>query len=53
MTFECRRCGKKWNEEGFSEKVTFYTLCPSCSNEVIAEWAVGITKVELQEVRKR
>ena len=36
--FECRRCGKKFEIEGYSEDGTFYTLCEECSEEVLKEW---------------
>ena len=53
MTFECKRCGIRWNVEGFNREGTFYTLCESCVQEVIDNLALGITKVEIQEARSK
>ena len=44
MTFECERCGKRWDVEGFNKKHTFYTLCDTCVQDVmdvIEELALG------------
>ena len=49
--FECKRCGKRWNEERYGTGGTFYTLCEECSACVLYEWSMGITKVDLQEVK--
>lgn len=35
--FECRKCKKRWNEEGYCKEGTFYTLCDKCGAEVLAE----------------
>ena len=52
MTFECRRCGKRWEKEGYCTEGTFYTLCEDCAAIVIYEWSMGIVKVDLQKVKK-
>lgn len=33
--FECKRCGRRWNEEGYCIEGTFYTLCEKCGGEVL------------------
>lgn len=46
MGFQCRKCGKRWNVEGYSKEGTFYTLCEECGKKTIEEW------VEFLEKRK-
>jgi ribosome-binding protein aMBF1 (putative translation factor) len=53
MSFECKICGKRWDEKGYSRDGTFFTLCEECSEEVIKEWRMGLTKVDLQEVKAK
>lgn len=53
MTFECRRCGERWNEEGYTTDGTFFTLCEECAQEVLDEWALGKVKVDLQDTKTR
>ena len=53
MTFECRECGKRWNEKGYSKDGTFFTLCDKCAKQVLYEWRMGLTKVDLQEVKAK
>lgn len=35
--FECRRCGRRFEVEGFESTGTFYTLCEKCGEEVLNE----------------
>jgi len=51
MAFECKRCGKRFNIQGYSKEGTFYTLCSDCGEAVLKELATGITKVSIQEVK--
>ena len=53
MTFECKRCGKRMERKGFKSTATFYTLCDKCVEEVLYEWKIGLTKVDLQGVKQK
>ena len=35
--FQCRRCGKQWNVEGYRKEGTVFTLCDKCAEEIINE----------------
>ena len=50
MTFECKRCRKRWDVEGFNKKHTFYTLCEYCAQDVVDESAFG---KELERIRHK
>ena len=42
MTFECKICGKRWDEQDLESEGTFYTLCPSCEVKDILDVLRGI-----------
>ena len=37
MTFECKHCGKRWEEKGYANEGTFYTLCRECGDNMLYE----------------
>lgn len=53
MTFECKHCGKRWEEKGYTKEGTFFTLCRECGEQVLYEWKMGVTKVELQKIKQK
>lgn len=44
--FECRKCGKRWNEKGYTKDGMFYTICKDCEPLVIAEFTAREKKKE-------
>ena len=50
--FECRICGKKWNDKHFAREGTFYTLCDPCADRVLEELRSGQTAREIQVLRE-
>ena len=36
--FECRRCGRQFEQEGFESTGTFFTLCEECGEEALQEF---------------
>lgn len=53
MTFECKRCGKIFEVEGFKSDGTFYTLCPLCTDIVLMEERTGVTAAEIKTIRQK
>lgn len=52
MTFQCKRCGKRWEVVGFSKKLVVYTLCDKCADEVLNDLALGKTKLTNEKRRQ-
>ena len=53
MTFECRICGKRWDDPHFKSEGTFYTLCPPCGAKVLVDLESGITAAEIKAIREK
>ena len=53
MTFECKICGKRWNDPRFESEGTFFTLCPPCGAKVLRELESGITAMEIKAIREK
>jgi hypothetical protein len=37
MTFECRRCGVRFEARRFESTCTFFTICEECGKKILAE----------------